>query len=391
MRIAINGCGIAGPTLAWWLRHYGHEPVLFERANHVRSGGYLIDFWGTGYDVAERMGLLPVLKPHAYRMKELRTVTVSGRPTSTIDATVFDEITNGRYFSIARSDLSTEILNACAGIEARFGRGIVGMEDHGEFVDTALSDGPHERFDLVIGADGLHSKVRSLAFGPQSRFEQRLGFHVAAFTLGSYQPRDELTAVSHTLPGRYLARVSLRGDRTLFLMVFAKSFMSSAPVGPDEIRTQLIDIYRDTGWESAAILKRIGEADDLYYDRASQIRMPHWSRDRVALVGDAAAAPSLLAGEGTSLAMTEAHVLAGELARADGDVAAALRGYERQLKQFLVTKQDAALRFAGYFAPKSWLGLIFRDVVSNIASVPALAKWMFASTFRDNLQLPDYG
>jgi 2-polyprenyl-6-methoxyphenol hydroxylase-like FAD-dependent oxidoreductase len=357
----------------------------------VRSGGYLIDFWGKGYDVAERMGILPVLKPHAYKMRKLRTVAASGRPTSTIDATVFDEITHGRYFSIARSDLSTEILNACDGIEARFGTGIVGIEDHGTYVDTALSNGPNERFDLVIGADGLHSEVRSLAFGPQSRFEQRLGFHVAVFTLGSYEPRDELTAVSHTMPGRYLARVSLRGDRTLFLMVFADSFISSAPVGAGEIRTQLVDIYRDTGWESAAVLKRIGEADDLYYDRASQIRMPHWSKDRVTLVGDAAAAPSLLAGEGAGLAMTEAHVLAGELARADGAVAAAFRGYEGKLKQFLVTKQDAALRFAGYFAPKSWLGLIFRDVVSNIASVPVLAKCMFARTFRDNLNLPDYG
>ncbi len=391
MRIAINGCGIAGPTLAWWLRHYGHEPVLLERANHVRSGGYLIDFWGTGYDVSERMGLLPVLKSHAYQMRELRTVTASGRPTSTIDVAVFDEIFDGRYFSIPRSDLSAEILNACDGIAARFGTSIIGIEDHDEYVEAALSDGSNERFDLVVGADGLHSKVRSLAFGPESRFEQRLGFHVAAFTLGGYQPRDELTAVSHTVPGKYLARVSLRGDRTLFLMVFAKSFITSDPVDADEMRTQLVDIFRDTGWESAAILRRIAEADDLYYDRASQIRMPHWSIDRVALVGDAAAAPSLLAGEGTSLAMTEAHVLAGELARADGDVAAAFLGYERQLKQFLVKKQDAALSFAGYFAPKSWLGLIFRDVVSKIASVPALGKWMLANTFRDNLQLPDYG
>ena len=173
MRIAINGCGVAGPTVAWWLRHYGHEPVLFERANHVRSGGYLIDFWGTGYDVAERMGILPVLKPHAYRMRELRTVTASGRPTSTIDATVFDEITHGRYFSIARSDLSTEILNACDGIEARFGTGIVGIEDHGTYVDTALSNGPNERFDLVIGADGLNSEVRS---GSNLTFESWKGF-----------------------------------------------------------------------------------------------------------------------------------------------------------------------------------------------------------------------
>lgn len=105
--VAINGCGVTCPTVAWWLRHYGHDSVLFEQANHLRSGGYLIDFWGTGYNVA-RMGILPVLKSHAYKMRELRTVTASGRPTSTIDATVFDEITHGHYFSIARSDLSTE-------------------------------------------------------------------------------------------------------------------------------------------------------------------------------------------------------------------------------------------------------------------------------------------
>ena len=391
MRIAINGCGIAGPTLAWWLRHYGHDPVLFERADGPQSGGYLIDFWGTGYDVAERMGLLPALEPHAYRMQELRTVTSSGKPTSKIKVAVFDEITNGRYFSIARSALSAEILKACGGIEVRFGTGIAGIESHDEHVVAALVDGPDERFDLVVGADGLHSRVRSLAFGPQSRFEQRLGFHVAAFTLGGYQPRDELTAVSHTLPGKYLARVSLRDDQTLVLMVFADSLLGTDPLVSSDIRAQLIDTYRDTGWESAAILDRIGEADEIYFDRASQIRLPRWSAGRVALVGDAAAAPSLLAGEGTSLGMTEAYVLAGELARADGNVLAAFAGYERELKQFLVTKQDAALRFAGYFAPKTWLGLIFRDVVSNIASVPALGKWMFASTFRDNLNLPDYG
>ncbi|WDR01921.1 FAD-dependent monooxygenase [Devosia algicola] len=132
------------------------------------------------------------------------------------------------------------------------------------------------------------------------------------------------------------------------------------------------------------------EADDLYFDRASQIRMPHWSKGRVALIGDAAACPSLLAGEGTSLSMTEARVLAGELARSGGDVAAAFDCYESQLKTFLVKKQDAALRFSSYFAPKSWIGLVARDLMSNIASVPILAKWMLASAFRDDLELPDY-
>ncbi len=391
MRIAINGCGIAGPTLAWWLRHYGHEPVLLERAEVLRPGGYLIDFWGTGYDVAERMGLLPALEVQAYHMKHLRTVTARGKTTSSINAAVFDRVTGGRYFSIARSALSAGIFRACDGIEARFGTEIIEITDHGDRVTVGLSTGASETFDLVVGADGLHSRVRSLVFGPQDQFERRLGFLVAAFTLGGYRPRDELTAVSHTLPGRYLSRVSLRDDRTLFLMVAADSYLRSEPSDAGAIQRELIDIFTNTGWESDAIVARIAEADDLYFDRASQIRMPHWCKGRVALIGDAAAAPSLLAGEGASLGMTEARVLAGELARSGDDVAAAFRGYEGQLKSLLTRKQDAALRFTGYFAPKSWVGLIARDVMANIASVPVLAKWMFAGAFRDNLELPDYG
>lgn len=390
MRIAISGCGIAGPTLAWWLRYYGHEPVLLERADALRAGGYLIDFWGTGFDVAERMGLLPALKARAYRMKQLRTVTAHGRATSSIDVSVFDRITEGRYFSIARSDLSAGIFQACDGIETRFSTELTELEDRGDRVIVGLSKGASETFDIVIGADGLHSRVRSLVFGPQDQFERRLGFRVAAFTLSGYRPREELTAVSHTLPGRYLARVSLRDDRTLFLMVVANRYLRSEPEDADAIRSGLRAIFRGTGWESDAIVARIDEADDLYFDRASQIRMRHWCKGRVALIGDAAAAPSLLAGEGTSLAMTGARVLAGELARSGNDVASAFRGYEEQLKTFLTKKQDAALRFTGYFAPKSWIGLIARDVLSNVASVPVLANWMLAGAFRDNLDLPDY-
>lgn len=391
MKIAINGCGIAGPTLAWWLRHHGHEPVLLERATGLRSGGYLIDFWGTGYDVADSMGLLPALEDDGYHMQRLRTVNWRGWTTSSIDVSVFDRITGGRYLSIARSALSERIVEACDGIEIRYGTGIIGIAQHDDGVEVALSDGTTECFDLVVGADGLHSTVRDLVFGPQERFERPLGFHVAAFTLKGYQPRDDLTAVSHTLPGRYLSRVSLRDDRTLVLMVVADRCLRSVPQHATAIRDDLRGIFSDTGWESDAIVARLDEAQDLYFDRASQIRMPRWASGRVALIGDAAAAPSLLAGEGTSLAMTEARVLAGELARSADDPATAFRSYEDLLQPFLTKKQDAAQRFAGYFAPKSWIGLIARDVMSNLASVPVLAQWMLAGAFRDDLTLPEYG
>ena len=161
--------------------------------------------------------------------------------------------------------------------------------------------------------------MRELTFGAQEQFENHIGFYIAAFILDGYEHRDELAYISHTKPGRQIARVSLRGDQTLFLFTFTKDFLSQQPIGEDEEKAGLREIYNDMGWEADAILSRMNEVGDVYFDRVSQIRMPEWTKGRVALLGDAAACASLLAGEGTGLAMTEAYVLAGELHKAAGD------------------------------------------------------------------------
>lgn len=390
MKIAINGCGIAGPTLAWWLQKYGHDPVLFDQSPALRTGGYVIDFWGTGYDIADKMGLVPGLKEDAYFIKTVRAVTSGGHTTSLLNTSGFHDITNGRYLSIARSDLSKRIYQACEGIETRFGTSVVDIRDQGDNVGVKLSDGSQDLFDLVIGADGLHSHIRTLAFGPQEQFENHTGFYVAAFVLLGYNPRDELEYVSHTQPGRQISRVALRDDETLFLFVFSKKFVPHQPVGEAAEKALLRKIYGNMGWEADAILSRMGEVDDVYFDRVSQIRMPTWAQGRVALVGDAAACASLLAGEGTGLAMTEAYVLAGELHSADGDHEVAFRAYQERLQSYLIRKQDAALKFAGLFAPKNWFWLVVRDVMMNLTSAPILGKKLLAGSFRTDLDLPSY-
>ena len=175
MRIAINGTGVAGPTLAWWLRRYGHEPVLFEKAPSLRTGGYLIDFWGVGYDVAERMGILPALHQQGYMLQELRMLGRNGRTVASVDVSTFRALMKNRYLSIARGDLAATVYRSCRDVQSWFGQSIVAIEQRERNVRVRLSDDSEDEFDLVVGADGLHSHIRSLAFGPEAQFEHCAG------------------------------------------------------------------------------------------------------------------------------------------------------------------------------------------------------------------------
>jgi len=387
MRVAINGIGIAGPTLAYWLRAVGHDPVLFERAPALRTGGYMIDFWGLGYEIADRMGILPALEERSYRMKRLRMVDAAGREEAGLDLEPMRELLHGRFISLARSDLSAAIFGACDGVAARFGQSIGAIEQLDDGVLATFTDGQRERFDLVVGADGLHSHVRELAFGPEGLYEESLDCEVAAFRLAGYPRRDELTYVSHTVPGRQAARVSLRNDETLILLVCRTELVDRVPNNADA-KTALRRVFRGVRWEVPEILDRMEEAEDFYFDHVSQIHLPRWFSGHVGLIGDAAACPSLLAGEGTGLGMAEAYVLAEELDRARGDVAGALAAYDRRLHAFIDHKQKAALRLRGFFAPRTALALKMRNIAVNAMSIRFVARRLLARSLDESLELP---
>ncbi len=392
MRIAINGAGIAGPALAYWLHRSGHEVVLIEKAPRFRTGGYVIDFWGLGYTVAERMGVLPEVRKVGYCVREVWIVDDRGRKVGGFSADVFRRMTQDRFTSLPRGDLAAVVYRTIEGrVEAVFGNSISAIEERTAGVLVSFEHGPPREFDLVIGADGLHSAVRALAFGPQSRFEKQLGYHVAAFEVEGYRPRDELVYVGHTLPGRQVARFALRDDRTMFLFIFVSERMTGPePHTVEERKALLHQVFNDVGWECPQILQAMDRAPDLYFDRVSQIRMPEWSKGRVALIGDAAACVSLLAGEGTGLAMTEAYVLAGELSRAGGDYRAAFRSYEQQLRSFLEGKQASARNFASAFVPKTRFGVWFRNQATRLLAIPPLARYLVGRDLVDGFDLPNY-
>ncbi len=220
--VLISGLGVAGPTLAFWLRAAGFEPTIIEHAPALRTGGYVIDFWGLGYDIAELMGIGDGLNQQGYRIREMRIVDERGKRVAGFGTSVFIELTGGRYVTIARSALSRLLTEKiCPGTEMIFGDEIRRLQQSEDCVEVELEHHGSRKFGLVVGADGLHSRVRRLAFGPQDRFEKRLGYMVAAFETTGYRPRDEEVYVMFSDPGRMVGRVALRDDRTLFLFVFS--------------------------------------------------------------------------------------------------------------------------------------------------------------------------
>ena len=390
MKIAISGAGVAGPSLAHWLHRSGHEPTLIERAPHFRTGGYVIDFWGVGYRVAQMMGIEAAIREAGYQVQSIRSVGPDNQVRASVGVDAFRRATGAGFTSLPRGDLAATIYATIANdVETIFGDSITAIDEHPDGVSVSFAQAKSRDFDLVIGADGLHSNVRRLAFGPESDVEHYLGCRVAACVVEGYRPRDDLVYVTYSEPGRSIGRFSLRDDRTLFLFIFRSAH--AADPGDLAARKELLRReYGDADWECPHILAALDGVDDLYFDVVSQIRLDRWSRGRTALIGDAAACVSLLAGEGTGLAMTEAYVLAGELACARGDYRRAFDAYETRLRHFVEAKQGAAQKYLPVFATQTRLGIWFRNLAMRTMNFRPLAELLLTRSVRDDFELPNY-
>lgn len=377
MKVAICGAGITGLALAHRLATLDVEVVVLERASGPREQGYMIDFFGPGFDAVEEMGLLPQVEDVAYRVGEASLLDERGRRRAAIDYVQFAKSVRGRLCSIMRPDLERVLRTALPStVDVWFGAGVTGVEDLGDRVRVISADGGTVEADLLIGADGIHSTVRRLVFGEESRFLRHLGFHTAAFVFEDEEIRarvGERFCLTDTI-GMQMGFYGLRDGK---LAAFAVH-RTTDPTLPDDARAALRATYGSLGWAVPQALALCPPSSEVYYDQVAQIEMPSWSRGRVVLVGDSCYAVSLLAGQGASLGIAGAFVLAEQLTRSPS-IETALAEYEKLVRPVVTEKQQVARRGARWFLPANRFLLQARRAFLHLARLPGLERPLAAA------------
>lgn len=360
--VLISGASVAGPALAYWLQRYGYRPTVVERAPAPRPGGYAVDFRGASMTVLERMGILSVVEERATRMGAMTYVNETGKVTAKTSPEAFSG-----ELEILRGDLVDILYELTAGTtEYLFDDSIAALTQDESGVDVLFDSGTTRRFDLVIGADGLHSNVRRLAFGAESSYLHDLGYYASVCTVENHLGLDHTGRILN-VPGKTVGTYSARGNtEAKALFYFASSDLTYDRRDVAAQKAIVEKQFAGLGWEVPTLLEGLRNAPDFYFDSISQIKLDTYSRGRVALVGDAGYCASPLSGMGTSLAIVGAYVLAGELHAAGGDHTRAFAAYDVRMKGFVEACQQQAIDGARWFIPASRWFLKVRDLTYRL-------------------------
>lgn len=393
--VLISGASIAGPAIAYWLRRQGHSVTVVERAPALRPGGQAVDLRGAGRTVIERMGLMPQARAVTLEQRGLAHVDGRGRITATMAADAFGGEGIISEIEILRGDLGRLLHDAVADVsggdvEYLFDDTITGITQDEHGVDVTFENAAPRRFGLVIGADGLHSAVRRLAFGPEADCVRPLDCYMAYFTAPAADDLDGWYQM-YNMPGGRVA--SLRPGRlpgeTKASMAFRTGSEPIARTGAAAQQDLFTERFAGGGWKVPWLLDAMRAAPDFAFDSVGQVHLDRWSKGRVVLLGDAAYCPTPLTGLGTSLALVGAYVLAGELAAADHRTA--FDRYEQVLRPYVTTGQQLPPGGISGYAPKSAaairLGALTMRSMTRWPMRDVLAK-QFAKA--GGIDLPDY-
>jgi 2-polyprenyl-6-methoxyphenol hydroxylase-like FAD-dependent oxidoreductase len=350
-RVLISGGGIAGLTFAIALKRHGFDPLVIEREPALRRDGYMMDFAGTGWDVAERLDLIPALRAVRYPIDALEFVDRSGEAYLHVPIERLRRALDHKYVYLRRQDLERILADRAreVGIDVRYAMSIASIENRSDAVHLRFENGENDAFPLVVGADGVHSRVRELAFGPERQFARFLGLYAAAFHVPSQGFHIGRNVKLYEETNRVAYLYPLNEGELDATLIFRHGEIDV----PHGRRFEFLrERYQGAGWITQDVFKAYTGDAPVFFDSVTQIVMPRWHKGRIALIGDACGCLTLLAGQGSHMAMAAGFVLAQELAR-QADHTAAFAAYEKIIKPPTDKKQRDAARFAGLLVPSA--------------------------------------
>ncbi|KUL42292.1 FAD-dependent monooxygenase [Actinoplanes awajinensis] len=390
MRVLISGSSIAGPACAFWLHQAGAEVTVVEKARAPRPGGHAVDVRGVARRIVEAMGVREAIRARQVDERGIALVDRNNRPFGKLPATAFGGEGMIAEIEIARGDLAEVLREATEDVtDYRYGDRITALAQDPTGVDVTFASGTTGRYDVVLGADGVHSGVRALAFGPETDYVRHLGAYSAYFTVADPGDLDHW-ALMYNEPGRVALLRPERGGTAKAGLSFRESSPGFARLTRDEELRLVAERMAGAGWKVPGLLAQMPDAPDFFFDAISQVRVPRWWRGRVALVGDAGYCGSPLAGLGTSLSLTGAYVLAGELATRP-DPESAFAAYQDVMADYVASGLELPPGGMSGFAPNSRLMIRARGLSFGMISrwpMRQLAAKQFGKA--DAITLKDY-
>ncbi|MFD0361908.1 FAD-dependent monooxygenase [Nocardia sp. GCM10030253] len=395
-RVLVSGGGIGGNAVALQLLRAGIRATVVERADAPRPGGQAVDLRGPSREVAERMGLMPGIRKYQLDERGIVMVDSEGKELLRMPAEMFDGKGAVAEIEITRGDLNQVLLDALAeagGVDYRYGESIVEVSQDDTGVDVTFASGSTERFDILIGADGLHSATRRLVFGQEEQFSTYLGGYMSFFTLPTPEGTEDNWFTTNSLVGA--TNVGLRPDydpSTCKAIITMRTDADPALRRDVPAQQQLIrERLAGGGLIASTVSDAMAEAGDFYFDELARIDMPTYSKGRVVLLGDAGYCGSPLTGQGTAMALVGAYVLAGEIEANSGDPQQALARYEEVLRPFVAKAQELPPGGLKAMTPKSRFGIRAGHMVSRLMTAKIMKPLMMKMlSGTDAYDLPDY-
>ncbi|MEV8318507.1 FAD-dependent monooxygenase [Streptomyces sp. NPDC059900] len=398
--ILVSGGGIAGAALAYWLHRYGFRPTVVERSPAPRTGGHAVDIRGTARQVIERMDLVDEVRNARIPARGMAFINDKGKHTASLGMDVFGP-SGGPVaeWALLRTDLARILYDAIRDdVEYVFDDSITRVEQDGDGVRVAFNNAMDRRYDLLVGADGVHSRVRRLAFGPAERFVRDLNSFIALYSVDTDVDLDGWQLM-YTVPGRgghpgrtAALRPLAAPGKALAAFFFRESGRDFDRRDTAAQKQLVVRHFKDVGWQVPGFLPKIWDAPDFYFDRVEQVHLDTWSHNRTVLLGDAAYCASPMSGIGTSLALVGAYMLAGELSKAGGDHRTALAAYETGMRQFVDRAQEFARTSGdGGLMPGSHAQMWMRN--QSVRALPLLPRRIVGRGLEkvaDTVVLDDY-